>query len=173
LHFVAVKFRDSKSFVENVITNREDGKVHGAKAKMVSKDIFCMVDGKYSTCDADHPHFYLHISKGKLIGDKAIIAGRSYMVIEDFPLYFPFLPYGYIPTNKKTYSSGIILPSYGYLQDSRGSVLRDGGFYWAASDYFDVKLTGEIYPKVHGVLGSRAATSFATSSRAVFRLITK
>ncbi|NLU40286.1 MAG: hypothetical protein GXX78_15515 [Bacteroidales bacterium] len=140
-------FETQKGFVENVITNREDGKVHGAKAKMVSKDIFCMVDGKYSTCDADHPHFYLHISKGKLIGDKAIIAGRSYIVIEDFPLYFPFLPYGYIPTNKKTYSSGIILPSYGYLQDSRGSVLRDGGFYWAASDYFDVKLTGEIYSK--------------------------
>jgi len=139
-------FVTSKGFVENVITEQEGGKVHGGKAKMVTKDIFCMVDGKYSTCDAEHPHFYLHINKGKMINKKALIAGLSYIVVEDFPLFFPFLPYGYIPTNKTTYSSGVIIPSYGELTD-RGFYLKDGGFYWAASDYFDIKLTGDIYSK--------------------------
>jgi hypothetical protein len=139
-------FVTSKGFVENVVSSQQDGKIHGAKAKMVSKDIFCMTDGKYSTCDADHPHFYLNITKGKIIGKKAIIAGLSYIVVEDFPIYFPFLPYGYIPTNKTSYSSGIIIPSYGELTD-RGFYLKDGGFYWAASDFFDIKLTGEIYSK--------------------------
>lgn len=139
-------FVTSKGFVENVITEQEGGKVHGGKAKMVTKDIFCMVDGKYSTCDAEHPHFYLHINKGKMINKKALIAGLSYIVVEDFPLYFPFLPYGYIPTNKTTYSSGVLIPSYGELED-RGFYLKEGGFYWAASDYFDIKLTGDIYSK--------------------------
>ncbi len=139
-------FETTKGFVENVISSQQEGKVHGAKAKMISKDVFCMTDGKYSTCDAEHPHFYLDITKGKMIGKKAIIAGLSYIVVEDFPIYFPFLPYGYIPTNKTSYSSGIIIPSYGELND-RGFYLKDGGFYWAASDYFDVKLTGEIYSK--------------------------
>jgi lipopolysaccharide assembly outer membrane protein LptD (OstA) len=139
-------FETGKGFVQNVLTSMEDGKVHSEKAKMVSKDVFCIHDGKYSTCDADHPHFYLKITKGKIINNKAIIAGLSYIVIEDFPIYFPFLPYGYIPTNKKTYSSGILIPDYGELKD-RGFFLKDGGFYWAASDYFDLKLTGEIYTK--------------------------
>jgi hypothetical protein len=139
-------FETTKGFVENVISSQQDGKVHSAKAKMVSKDVFCMEDAKYSTCDAEHPHFYLNITKGKIIGKKAIIAGLSYIVVEDFPIYFPFLPYGYIPTNKTTYTSGIIIPSYGELSD-RGFYLKDGGFYWAASDFFDVKLTGEIYSK--------------------------
>jgi len=155
-------FETEKGFVENVVTAQQDGKVHGAKAKMVSKDVFCMVDGKYSTCDADHPHFYLHITKGKIIGKKAIIAGLSYMVLEDFPIYFPFLPYGFIPTNKTTYTSGVIIPSYGAptsgaLAD-RGYYLKDGGFYWAASDYFDIKLTGEIYSK--GSWGLNAETRY-------------
>jgi lipopolysaccharide assembly outer membrane protein LptD (OstA) len=139
-------FETTKGFVENVVSSQQEGKVHSAKAKMLSKDIFCMEDGKYSTCDADHPHFYLNITKGKIINKKAIIAGLSYIVVEDFPIYFPFLPYGYIPTNRTTYTSGIILPSYGELIE-RGFFLKDGGFYWAASDYFDVKLTGEIYSK--------------------------
>lgn len=151
-------FVTSKGFVENVVTAQQDGKVHSAKAKMMSKDVFCMVDGKYSTCDAEHPHFYLQITKGKIINKKAIIAGLSYIVIEDFPLYAPFLPYGYIPTNKTTYSSGILIPSYGQIND-RGYYLKDGGFYWAASDYFDIKLTSDIYSK-----GGWALT-FASSYR--------
>jgi hypothetical protein len=138
-------FQTSKGFVENVVSTQQDGKVHSAKAKMVSKDVFCMVDGKYSTCDAEHPHFYLNITKGKIINKKAIIAGLSYIVVEDFPIYFPFLPYGYIPTFNKTYSSGIILPKYEGTGGPKGFGLKDGGFYWAASDYFDAKLTGEIY----------------------------
>nr|HPR32683.1 putative LPS assembly protein LptD [Prolixibacteraceae bacterium] len=139
-------FETGKGFVENVVTEQQDGKVRSAKAKMISKDVFCMADGKYSTCDAEHPHFYLNINKGKIIGKKAIIAGFSYIVLEDFPLYFPFLPYGYIPTFNKSYSSGIIIPQYG--EDTKwGFYLKEGGFYWAASDYFDVRITGDIYSK--------------------------
>lgn len=139
-------FVTGKAFVANVVTEQQDGFVRSSKAKMMSKDIYCMVDGKYSTCDAEHPHFYLQMTKGKVIREKAIITGRSYLVLEDFPIYVPFLPYGYIPTNKKTYSSGVIIPSYGE-ETQYGFYLRDGGFYWAASDYFDLRLTGDIYSK--------------------------
>lgn len=139
-------FVTGKGFVVNVVTEQQDGLVRGGKAKMMNKDVYCMVDGKYSTCTAEHPHFYLKMVKGKVIRNKAIITGRSYLVLEDFPIYFPFLPYGYIPTNNSSYSSGVIIPSYG--EESRyGFYLRDGGFYWAASDYFDFKITGDVYSK--------------------------
>jgi hypothetical protein len=153
-------FETSKGFVENVITAQQGGTVHGAKAKMVSKDVFCLEDGKFTACDAEHPHFYLNITKGKIINNKAVIAGRSYIVLEDFPIYFPFLPYGYIPTNKKTkYTSGILTPKLRFQQsDNRGSSIENIGFYWAASDYFDVKLTGEIYTK--GSWGVGIATKY-------------
>jgi hypothetical protein len=139
-------FVTGKGFVENVVTEQQDGFVRSAKAKMMNKDVYCMVDGKYSTCDADHPHFYLHMTKGKIIREKAIITGLSYLVLEDFPIYVPFLPYGYIPTNNKTYSSGVIIPSYGE-ERLYGFYLREGGFYWAANDYFDLRATGDIYSK--------------------------
>ena len=139
-------FVTGKGFVENVVTEQQDGVVRGAKAKMINKEEYCMVDGKYSTCTAEHPHFYLKMMKGKVIKDKAIITGRSYMVLEDFPIYFPFLPYGYIPTQNTTYTSGIIIPSQGEEQNY-GFYLKGGGFYWAASDYFDFKITGDVYSK--------------------------
>lgn len=137
-------FVTGKGYSENVITKQQDGTVHGAKAKMINKEVYCMEDGMYSTCDADHPHFYLNMTKGKVIKDKAIITGRAYMVLEDFPIYFPFLPYGFLPTFKKTYTSGVIIPSYGSDQYD-GYYLKNGGFYWAASDFFDIKVTGDAY----------------------------
>jgi len=139
-------FVTRKGFTEDVVTEQQDGIVRGGKAKWVSNEEFCMVDGKYSTCDAEHPHFYLQMTKGKIIKDKAIITGRSYLVLEDFPLYFPFLPYGYIPTNKKSYTSGVLIPTYGE-ENNYGFYLKEGGFYWAASDYFDMKITGDLYSK--------------------------
>lgn len=137
-------FETGKGFIEDVVTTQEDGLVRSAKAKMMSKDVYCMVDGKYSTCDAEHPHFYLNMTKGKVVREKSIITGRAYMVLEDFPIYFPFLPYGLIPTFNKSYSSGVIIPSYG-SENRYGYYLKNGGFYWAASDYFDLKLTGDVY----------------------------
>jgi hypothetical protein len=150
-------FVTSKGFVENVVTEQQDGIVRSDKAKMMSKDVYCMVDGKYSTCDAEHPHFYLRMTKGKVIRNKAIITGRSYLVLEDFPLYLPFLPYGYIPTFNKTYTSGVIIPSYGE-ESNYGFYLKGGGFYWAANDFFDFEFTGDVYSK--GKWGINLNTSY-------------
>lgn len=139
-------FDTGKGFVENVITQQQDGIIHGERAKMLSKDVYCMQNGKFTECDAEHPHYYLKMVKGKVINNKAIITGRSYMVLEEFPIYFPFLPFAYLPTQNTTYSSGVIIPSYGELP-TYGFYLKDGGFYWAASDYFDFTVKGDIYSK--------------------------
>ncbi len=139
-------FDTNQGFVENVITQQQDGIVHSERAKMISKEVFCMQNGKFTECNAEHPHYYLKMVKGKVINNKAIITGRAYMVLEEFPIYFPFLPFGYLPMQNTTYSSGVIIPSYGELA-TYGFYLKDGGFYWAASDYFDFTVKGDMYSK--------------------------
>ena len=150
-------FVTGKGYAENIVTEQQDGIVRGEIAKMMDQDTYCMVHGKYSTCNAEHPHFYLNMTKGKVLREKAIITGRAYLVLEDFPIYFPFLPYAYIPTNNQSYSSGVIIPSYGE-ERLYGFYLRDGGFYWAASDFFDFRVTGDIYSK--GKWGVNASTRY-------------
>ncbi len=138
-------FQTGKGIITDVVTEQGEGFVHSSRTKKISKDAFLMVDGKYTTCDAEHPHFYLHLSKAKVISNKKIITGPAYMVLEDFPIYFPFIPFGYFP-NTPTYSSGILVPMYGEEQN-RGFFLRDGGYYWAAGEYFDLAVRGDIYSK--------------------------
>lgn len=149
-------FDTEKAFISKVVTQQGEGYIHSEHTKKISEDEFITKNAKYTTCDADHPHFYLQLSKAKVISNKRIITGPAYMVLEDFPIYFPFLPFGYFP-NSPTYSSGVIIPTYGE-ETSRGFFLSDGGYYWAANDYFDLTLLGSIYSK--GSWGASVETSY-------------
>ena len=66
------------------------------------------------------------------------------------------IPYGFFPFTK-SYSSGFIMPTYGD-ENNRGFYLRDGGYYFAINDKWDLKLLGEIYTK--GSWGVSAASNY-------------
>ena len=138
-------FKSGKGIIQDVRTQQGEGYVQGERTKKVGKNVFIMKNGKYTTCDKDHPDFYLMMTKAKVISNKTIVTGPAYMVLEDFPIYFPFLPFGFFPSSS-TYSSGIIIPSYGE-ETNRGFFLREGGYYWAASPYYDLTVKGDIYSK--------------------------
>jgi hypothetical protein len=138
-------FQTQKGIITDVVTEQGEGFVHSARAKKISGDAFILQQGKYTTCDAEHPHFYLYLSKAKVVSDNKIITGPAHMVLEDFPLYFPVIPFGYFPSSPR-YSSGILIPTYGE-EANRGFYLREGGYYWAANEYFDVSARGDIYSK--------------------------
>lgn len=138
-------FETKKGIITDVKTKEGDGFVHSELTKKISPNEFILRKGKYTTCDADPPHFYLRMTKAKVISNNKIITGPAYMVLEDFPIYFPLIPFGYFP-NSSTYTSGILIPTYGEEQ-TRGFFLREGGYYWAANEFFDLAVRGDIYSK--------------------------
>jgi len=140
---VTYNFETEKALIKHVVTQQGEGYVISEISKKNADDTFFIKDGKYTTCDNhDHPHFYIHISKGKMIPGDKTIAGFSYLVLEDVktPLAVPF---AFVPMTKP-YSSGILMPSYGE-ESRRGFFMRDGGYYFAFNDFFDFALTGDIY----------------------------
>ena len=149
-------FKTKKGFINNVYTQQGDGFLMGGKAKKDSSDVFYSQDGMYTTCDAEHPHFYIKLTRAKVRPKKDVVSGPLYLVVEDVPLPLA-LPFGYFPFTD-SYSSGFIMPSYGD-ETERGFYLRDGGYYFAISDKFDFRLTGEIFTK--GSWGVNAASTYA------------
>ena len=112
-------------------------------------------NGKYTTCDAEHPHFYIAITKGiSMPGDK-IVSGPAYIVLADVPLPLG-IPFGFFP-NSKTKTSGILIPKYGE-ENRRGFYLREGGYYFAMNDYMDLRVTGDIY--TNGTWGVRVGSNY-------------
>ena len=136
-------FETRKGFVKEIITQEGEGYLQGKLTKKQSDSVYCVKNGWYTTCDEhDHPHFYFRMSKAKMIKDKKVFAGFTNLVLEDVPLPL-FLPFAYFPITKKG-TSGIIIPTYGE-ERMRGFNLRNGGYYFAISDYMDLTITGDIY----------------------------
>lgn len=150
-------FGTRKGYITDVITQQGEGYVTAGRTKKMENDVLNMVGGRYTTCDEhDHPHFYIQMTKAKVRPKKNIVTGPVYMVFEDVPLYPIGLPFCFFPFSS-TYSSGVIMPTFGD-ESSRGFYLRDGGYYFAFSDYMDLALTGEIYTK--GSWGLTARSSY-------------
>jgi hypothetical protein len=135
-------FKSRKGRIMNVRTEQEGGYLHGRITKKQDNDHIHIRGGKYTTCDHEEPHFYIGMSRAIVIPGEKVISGPAHLVIEDIPLPL-VLPFGFFP-NKKGKTSGIIFPSYGEEQ-TRGFFLQELGYYFALSDYYDFKITGDIY----------------------------
>ena len=141
---MSFNFKTQKGYITNVSTVQGNGFLQSNESKRAEDGTLYFKDGKYTTCDAEHPHFYVHLTRGKVIPGKESYFGPAYLVVEDVPLPLA-VPYGFFPMTKK-YSSGIIVPSFGD-ETLRGFYARDGGYYFAINDYLDFKALGEIYTK--------------------------
>lgn len=152
---MAFNFKSKKGIVRNAYTQQEDGYLVSKVSKRNDKGELFLAHGRYTTCDKEHPDFYIALSRAKVRPGKDVIFGPAYIVVADVPLPLA-VPYGFFPFTK-SYSSGFIMPSYGD-ENNRGFYLRDGGYYFAVSDKWDLKLLGEIYTK--GSWGISAASNY-------------
>ncbi len=142
---IAYNFTTRKGLIQNVITKEGEGFLHGSIIKKINDSVTNVGRGEYTTCDLEQsPHFSLKYSKAKVLSGNMIVTGPAYMSIEGVPLPLA-LPFGLFP-NKKGRSSGLIIPKYGESAN-RGFFLEDGGYYFGLNDYFDLKLTGDIYSR--------------------------
>ena len=152
---MAFNFKTKKGLIQNVYTQQDDGFMVSELSKRNEKGELFLQHGRYTTCDEPHPDFYIALSRAKVRPGKDVVFGPAYLVVADVPLPFA-IPYGFFPFTK-SYSSGFIMPTYGD-ETSRGFYLRDGGYYFAMSDKWDLKLLGEIYTK--GSWGLSAASNY-------------
>ena len=141
---VRYNFNTMKARITNMVTQEEDGILHGKNIKMMPDKSINITNGKYTVCDCDHPHYYLHLTAAKVMTkpSQKTVFGPAYPVIADVPLPIG-LPFGFIP-KRPDRATGILFPTMGE-EASRGFYMRDAGVYFVIGDYFDIAVTGDIY----------------------------
>jgi lipopolysaccharide assembly outer membrane protein LptD (OstA) len=140
---IGYNFRTQKGKISLGETEIEQGYYHGEAIKKVDKDVLFVAGGRYTTCDAEHPHYYFYSPKMKVTLREQIVAEPVYFYIADIPIFA--LPFGVFP-NQSGRRSGIIAPAYG--EDARrGRFLSHFGYYWAISDYLDFSTTFDWFTR--------------------------
>ena len=139
---ITFNYGNKKGIIQGVITQEGEGYLHGRKVKKINDSVMYLSGGSYTTCNYAHPHFAINFTKSKLITGDKIVTGPAWLTIEDAPTPLA-LPFAFFPITHNR-ASGIILPSYGWM-NYRGYYLKDGGYYWAINDNIDLAMLGELY----------------------------
>jgi len=112
-------------------SNYEMGLYYGDKGYRQSRNIFYVRDGRYTPCDINYLHFYS--KRMKLMEGEKLIARPVIMYIGRIPVMA--LPYYVFPL-KKGRHSGFLPFTLGNIEQGN-RYIRNVGYYWAASDYWD------------------------------------
>ena len=142
---VRYNFNTQKARITNMLTQEQDGILHGKNIKMMPDKSINITQGRYTVCDCDEPHYYLHLSAAKVMTQPSqkTVFGPAWPVIEGVPMFPVVLPFGFIP-KRPDRATGILFPTFGE-EASRGFYARDMGMYFVIGDHFDIALTGDIY----------------------------
>jgi lipopolysaccharide export system protein LptA len=148
-------FESRKAKIDGVVTQQGEAVMQGEKVFKNQRDELFISHAKYTTCNMADPHFHIESSKLKVVPGKKVISGPFHIKVKDIPTPIGF-GFGMFPV-PKTKTSGIVFPTYGE-EKRRGFFLKNGGYYFALSDYIDLTVLGDIYSK--GSWGLNAATSY-------------
>lgn len=133
-----------KALIMGVATQEGDGFLVGDRIKKLEDNTINIQSGKYTTCDhTDCPHFYMQMTRAKVIPNKKIITGPAYLVMEEVPIYFLGIPEGFFPISNGA-KSGLLMPTFGE-DGQRGFYIRGLGYYFILSKHIDLAVTGGIY----------------------------
>jgi lipopolysaccharide assembly outer membrane protein LptD (OstA) len=140
---VRYNFRTRKGKITIGTTQMDNGYYVGSQIKKVESDVLCIANGTYTTCDQKDPHFYFISPKMKVFVRDKVVAEPVYFIVAGVPLFA--LPFGVFPAHGGR-SSGIITPAYGE-DGTYGWYLSHIGYYWAASDYWDIATMFDVYSR--------------------------
>jgi len=137
-------FKTERGRVTRGRTEFEDGKYSGRQIKRLPGNTLNVSHGVFTTCELpEDPHFHFSSRKMKIVVNEKVIARPIVMYLGKIPV--AMLPFGVFPTRRGRHS-GLIVPRFG--QSVReGRYLRELGYYWAASDYWDARMTVDYYDR--------------------------
>ncbi|HVN48256.1 MAG TPA: putative LPS assembly protein LptD [Bacteroidota bacterium] len=140
---IGYNFRTRKGKIDIGTTHMENGYYVGEQIKKVGEKELFVADGSFTSCDRSDPHYYFASPKMKVYMQDKIVAEPVYFYLDDVPLFA--LPFGVFP-NHSGRASGLIMPAYGN-DDTYGWYFSHLGYYWAASDYWDMKTMFDLYTR--------------------------
>ena len=125
-------------------TNYNNSVYYGREIYRNDNNVFHVHSSKYTSCDAEEPHFYLASRKMKMITGERIVAKPLWLYIYDIPIIG--FPLAILPNKGGGRQSGWIMPSFGH-RNSDGTFFQGLGYFWAPNDYLDSRLLTNFYDK--------------------------
>jgi lipopolysaccharide assembly outer membrane protein LptD (OstA) len=75
---IGYNFKSQKGKIDVGETEMQQGYYHGEEIKKVERDVLFVAGGRYTTCDAEDPHYYFYSPKMKVMMHDKVVAEPVY-----------------------------------------------------------------------------------------------
>lgn len=142
-HLMSYDLETRTGTVYGAQTAYEKGLYHGSQIRKVGDDELHVLDGRYSTCDLDQPHYHFSARWMKIYLKDKLVAKPVVFYLRNVPiLALPF----YVFPIKPGRHSGFLFPQFEFgFSDRTGQFIRNAGYYWAPNDYLDLSAAVDYY----------------------------
>ena len=139
---IRYSFKTQVGLTKNTTSQQGEFFVQTETAKKVDANTTFMRKARFTTCNLDEPHFAFVTGKMKVVNQKVAVSGPAHPEFEGVPVPV-YLPFGFYPLSQGRHSG--FLPPQFTTNDQYGLGLEGLGYYKVLSDYWDVKVYGNIY----------------------------
>lgn len=147
-----------KAYIEAVKIKQDEMYLYMGKAKRQTNEDIHFVDGRFTTCDLEEPHYHFQLSRAVLVPNKRIVTGPMNLHIAGVPTPLG-LPFSYIPQKDQSdRTHGLLFPELVPVSQY-GFGLNNLGYYIPINDNVQTSIYGTIYSR--GSWGLRNATEYA------------
>lgn len=148
-------FKTEKAYITEVRTQQGEGYIHMAESKRLPNEEMHFKNGKYTTCDAEKPHYHFQLSKAIVVPEKRIVTGPIFMKILNIPIPLA-APFAFLPNSEKK-KHGIVMPRFA-LGSVYGSGIEDFGYYIPLNERWETYFYGTVFTT--GRWGFRNQTNY-------------
>ncbi len=131
-----------KGQVSTARTKYEGGFYYGKAIRQISEDEMFVSQGNYSSCDQEEDtHYHFQSRRMKMISKDKVVAKPVILVIGELPVFA--VPYYVFPIKKGRHSGFLPFEIGNFERGER--FIRNVGYYWAASEYWDLETGFDYY----------------------------
>ena len=98
-------FSTGKGLSKHAVTQEQGTVFHAEKAKRQPDETVHVRSGKFTTCDAEDPHFHFHLSKAIMVPNDKVVSGPLYLKFRKIPTPLA-LPFGWFPLQQEKRAKG-------------------------------------------------------------------
>ncbi len=136
------------------VTRFEDGIYYGDRIVREEDGTLRAWGGIYTTCWAPTPHYRVEAGRMKVYLDDKVVAKPVVLYVGEIPVFA--LPFYVFPI-KKDRHSGFLIPQIEVgFSGSSGRFVKNFGYYWAPSDYWDLAGWFDYYEQTQWIANLEA-----------------
>ena len=142
---ISFNYQTEKGRFNVARTQVDQGYLTGTKVKNTSRHVVFLEDAIYSTCDLDHPHYYIKADRMKVVDQEKVFFTNARLYILDIPYPIVF-PFGYLPGKFDQKQSGLLQPTYvSQNQATRGIGVQNIGWFQYFNDFIVGQASVDIF----------------------------